>query len=121
MFPTPDDFKEPTHVNVRPCSWWIERFAEHGFRLDADFDAGFIAAHAMRFRAGPAVGSPLDPLLAQRHGLLRQLAALHIDNAVELKGKNNEVLEALIECTSFINWRSTERGGDPLMVLSCYT
>ena len=78
---TPDDFTEPTHVNVRPCSWWIERFAEHGFRLDADFDAGFIAAHAMRFRAGPAAGSPLDPLLAQRHGLLRQLAALHIDNA----------------------------------------
>ncbi len=78
---TPDDFKEPTHVNVRPCSWWVERFAEHGFRLDTDFDAGFIAAHAMRFRAGPAAGSPLDPLLAQRHGLLRQLAALHIDNA----------------------------------------
>jgi GT2 family glycosyltransferase/predicted nucleic acid-binding Zn-ribbon protein len=78
---TPDDVTEPTHVNVRPCSWWIERFAEHGFRLDTDFDAGFIAAHAMRFRAGPAAGSPLDPLLAQRHGLLRQLAALHIDNA----------------------------------------
>lgn len=78
---TPDDFTEPTHVNVRPRSWWIERFAEHGFRLDADFDAGFIAAHAMRFRAGPATGSLLDPLLAQRHGLLRQLAALHIDNA----------------------------------------
>ena len=68
---TPDDFTEPTHVNVRPRSWWIERFAEHGFHLDVDFDAGFIAAHAMRFRAGPAAGSPLDLLLAQRHHLLR--------------------------------------------------
>ena len=28
---TPDDFDEPTHVNVRPASWWIERFAERGF------------------------------------------------------------------------------------------
>ena len=78
---TPGDFKEPTHVNVRPSSWWIERFAEHGFHLDVDFDAGFIAAHALRFRAGPTAGSPIDPLLVQRHDLLRQLAALHIDNA----------------------------------------
>ncbi len=92
---TPDDFKEPTHVNVRPCSWWIERFAEHGFRLDADFDAGFIAAHAMRFRAGPAARSPLDPLLAQRHGLLRQLAALHIE--VTALGQEGDQLRQAIE------------------------
>jgi GT2 family glycosyltransferase/SAM-dependent methyltransferase len=75
----PDDFTEPTHVNVLPRSRWIERFAEHGFHLDVEFDAGFIAAHAMRFRAGPAEGSPLDPLLAQRHHLLRQLAVQSLD------------------------------------------
>ena len=28
----PTTSTEPTHVNVRPRSWWIERFAEHGFR-----------------------------------------------------------------------------------------
>jgi SAM-dependent methyltransferase len=80
---TPDDFTEPTHVNVRPRSWWIERFAEHGFQIDLEFDAGCLSAHAMRLRAGLAVDSPLDALLAQRHGLLRRLAALRID----LEGK----------------------------------
>src|SRR5262245_49383446 len=40
---TPDDLTEPTHVNVRPRSWWLARFAEQGFQLDVDYDAGFIA------------------------------------------------------------------------------
>src|SRR5262249_20399089 len=73
---TPDDVTEPTHVNVRPRSWWIERFAEHGFHLDVEFDAGFVAAHAMRLRADAASRSPLDALLGQRHGLLRQIEEL---------------------------------------------
>ena len=76
---TPDDFDEPTHVNVRPQSWWIERFAEHGFQLAAEFDAGFVAAHAMRLRRGRASASPLDLLLGQRHQLLRELASLRIE------------------------------------------
>jgi GT2 family glycosyltransferase/SAM-dependent methyltransferase len=84
---TPDDFTEPTHVNVRPRSWWIERFAEHGLMLDVAFDAGFVSAHAMRFRAGQGGGSLLDPLLAQRHQLLRALAALRID----VEGKDGAI------------------------------
>ena len=83
---TPDDFTEPTHVTVRPRSWWIDRFADHGFQLDVEFDAGFIAAHAMRFKAGPAV-SPLDTLLVQRHGLWRQMDARHL----EVTGLRQEV------------------------------
>ena len=53
---TPDDFTEPTHVNVRPRSWWVDRFAEHGLALDPDYDAGFVAPHALRFRAASEVG-----------------------------------------------------------------
>ncbi len=71
---TPDDLAEPTHVNVRPCSWWVERFAERGFELDAAFDAGFIAAHAMRFRAG--AGTAVDALLLHRHQLYREMDVL---------------------------------------------
>src|SRR5262245_46585589 len=67
---TPDDFTEPTHVNVRPRSWWIDQFAAQGLQLDVEYDAGFVAAHAMRFRRGAAVDS-LDAVLAQRHSLLR--------------------------------------------------
>jgi GT2 family glycosyltransferase len=84
---TPDDFTEPTHVNVRPRSWWMERFAEHGFQIDLAFDAGCLSAHAMRLKAGLATDSPLDALLAQRHGLLRQLAALRID----VEGKDQAI------------------------------
>jgi len=47
---TPDDFEAATHANVRPAAYWIEQFAAHGFDRDADFDAGFIALHAVRFR-----------------------------------------------------------------------
>ena len=73
---TPDDVVEPTHVNVQPRSWWIERFAEHGFPLDVDFDVSFIAAHAMRFRRAPTPVGPLDAVLTQRHALLRRVAVL---------------------------------------------
>src|SRR5262249_33632275 len=75
----PDDFTEPTHINVRPRSWWIARFAEHGFHLDLAFDAGRLAAHAMRFKAGPAADIPLDALLGQRNTLFRQLEALRTE------------------------------------------
>jgi GT2 family glycosyltransferase/SAM-dependent methyltransferase len=75
---SPDDFTEPTHVNVRSRSWWIDRFAERGLQLDVGFDAGFIAPHAMRFRADASISSPLDALLAQRHRLLRQNEELQV-------------------------------------------
>src|SRR5439155_1245129 len=76
---TPDDLTEPTHHTVRPGSAWIAEFAAHGFQLDVEFDAGCIAPHAMRFKAGPAC-VPLDSLLAQRGRLLRQVASLRLDN-----------------------------------------
>jgi SAM-dependent methyltransferase len=76
---TPDDPAAPSRATVRPESWWIARFEEQGFHLQVDFDASFVSGHAMRFRAGPATGSPLDALLAQRRGLLAQLHALRID------------------------------------------
>src|SRR5262245_41460203 len=78
---TPDDVIEPTHTNVRPRSWWIERFAEQSFDLDVGFDVYFVAAHAMRFRRKPIREGPMDSLLTQRHALLRQLASLQFEIA----------------------------------------
>ncbi len=46
---TPDDFKEPTHLNVQPPEYWAEIFALHGFIRDIDYDPSYIADHAMRF------------------------------------------------------------------------
>jgi O-antigen biosynthesis protein len=52
---TPNDFTEPTHINVQPLMYWLEVFAKTGFYPDPLFDAGFIAPHAflLRRRAEP--------------------------------------------------------------------
>ena len=49
-----------------------------------------------------------------------RIVSLHIDNAADFKRLNPEAFAALVECSAFINWRSTEKGGDPLVVLSFY-
>lgn len=47
---TPDDWREETHVNVRPLEYWSELFARHGFVRDLSFDGSFIAWWAVRYR-----------------------------------------------------------------------
>ena len=47
---TPDDFTEPTHVNVRAPFDWLKLFAERQFHPDLAFDASFVAPHAMLLR-----------------------------------------------------------------------
>jgi hypothetical protein len=47
---TPNDFAEPTHINIRPPLYWIRTFAEFGFRIDLRFDASFLIPHAILFR-----------------------------------------------------------------------
>ena len=47
---SPNDHREPTHVNVRPPEDWAELFARQGFFRDVDFDAGVISPWAARFR-----------------------------------------------------------------------
>ncbi|TGN94601.1 rhamnosyltransferase WsaF family glycosyltransferase [Burkholderia sp. USMB20] len=44
---SPTDLTEPTHINVRPTIYWLNRFAERGFAPDFLFDASFLAPHAM--------------------------------------------------------------------------
>jgi RNAse (barnase) inhibitor barstar len=48
------------------------------------------------------------------------IVSLHIDHAAEFKAQNPEAFAALVECSAFINWRSTDKGGGPLIVLSFY-
>lgn len=47
---TPNDFTEPTHINVRPVIDWLRLFAHFSFAPDPVFDAGFIAPQAMLLR-----------------------------------------------------------------------
>ncbi len=47
---TPDDFDDPTHLNVESTSYWAELFAAHGFFRDPDHDAAYLAPQAILFR-----------------------------------------------------------------------
>jgi len=56
---TPDDFAEPTHLNVRSAGYWAKLFLRSGFVRDADYDARFIAPHAVLFRRGDVGVAPV--------------------------------------------------------------
>jgi glycosyltransferase involved in cell wall biosynthesis len=47
---TPSHFDEPTHLNVEPGSYWAQLFFRQGFVRDVDYDAAFLAPHAVLFR-----------------------------------------------------------------------
>ncbi len=67
---SPDDFGEPTHLNVQPPEEWAAAFARHGFVHDLDTDVGFLTAWAMvfeRYRVEPAVLARRYERLYQRH------------------------------------------------------
>jgi GT2 family glycosyltransferase/SAM-dependent methyltransferase len=44
---SPDDFNEPTHVNVRPPLHWLRLFAKHGFGPRSDYDPSYLCPWAM--------------------------------------------------------------------------
>jgi SAM-dependent methyltransferase len=53
---TPEDFREPTHINVRPPASWAQDFAAHGFFRRTDIDASFLSPWAVVFtRQQPTV------------------------------------------------------------------
>lgn len=47
---TPDDFDEPTHINVHPVSFWCAEFAKAGFYPDMTVDLSFGAPQFVLFR-----------------------------------------------------------------------
>ena len=40
---SPNDYAEPSHVNVRPPEWWSAQFAALGFLRNTDYDASYVA------------------------------------------------------------------------------
>jgi glycosyltransferase involved in cell wall biosynthesis/SAM-dependent methyltransferase len=50
---TPDDFKEPTHLNVQPTDYWIGLFAAQGFFRNLHHDASYVAPHAVLLQRQP--------------------------------------------------------------------
>ncbi len=58
---TPFDYKEATHYNVQPVSYWVYQFARCGFYRDVDFDGSFITPWTIRFRKSD---EPLERIVA---------------------------------------------------------
>lgn len=46
---TPYDLDEPTHINVRPISYWVDLFAEYSLYPNIGADMGFVSPQAMFF------------------------------------------------------------------------
>jgi hypothetical protein len=84
---TPDDYKEPTHLNVQPTDYWVGLLARHGFYRDLDCDAYFVSQHAMLFRRD--VGLPIDTLRAYERRVRQQQREL-----AELRSAYQSAVEA---------------------------
>ncbi len=84
---SPDDFNEPTHVNVHPTIFWLRLFSEFEFYPDINFNASFVAPHAFLVKKGDPVSGDVLVLFSEtlrlrgqraafltRHGRIEQLA-----------------------------------------------
>jgi O-antigen biosynthesis protein len=47
---SPLDYREATHINVRPPDYWAEIFARQGFFRDVDYDLSFLTHWGVRYR-----------------------------------------------------------------------
>jgi GT2 family glycosyltransferase len=77
---TPDDFDEPTHLNVETTSYWAKLFALYDFYRDPDHDAEYLAPQAILFRRSSA---PLD-VVANYERLLWNMKTEHARGTREL-------------------------------------
>lgn len=46
---TPDDFDDPTHINVQPAEYWAGFFAQEGFLHNLDYIPSYITSYAALF------------------------------------------------------------------------
>ena len=47
---SPDDFAEPTHINVQQREYWASVFAENGFADDLSYRPTYLTEHAVSFK-----------------------------------------------------------------------
>jgi glycosyltransferase involved in cell wall biosynthesis len=113
---TPDDFDEPSHLNVQPSEYWADLFLRQGFVRDFEYDASFLAPHSILFRrrnidsagivqgyertlwtTGEVLRANLRDAVAE-HGQLAEKyneIAEQVVEAVRLRSENAELTETL--------------------------
>lgn len=57
---TPDDFTEPTHVNVQQREYWCRVFFENGFVDDLNYRPRYLTSHALLFRRSANMGRQIE-------------------------------------------------------------
>ena len=116
---TPDEYKEVTHINVRPPESWAEAFARRGFVRDVDYDPSFIAGWAVRYRRFadpmPRVIGDYERLvsrLGKENRALRQLA-IEQRQRVERMEPASQELDTIKQS---LTWRLADRSASMLRV-----
>jgi GT2 family glycosyltransferase len=99
--PTPDDFRDPTHINVQPMDYWAGLFAHHGFFRNVDLDASFLAPHAINFtRSGqtaPQVAIKYERWYWQHVKELQELRAERLDAQDQIAAIRDELERERVE------------------------
>ncbi len=94
---TPDDFDDPTHFNVQPPLYWVQKFAHYGFEPDIAFDASFLTPYAILFKKNyPASYSQVQSLFGAKK-------LLDLDFSRVTHERNKQSLE-LHEQTEALNY-----------------
>jgi GT2 family glycosyltransferase len=90
---TPDDFDEPTHINVNDGGYWASLFADQGFcRVFEDEVSSLVAPQTVIFCRG---GMELSDAIRGYETLLTQRMIRERDAAVEAKRQSDELLKEL--------------------------
>ena len=89
---SPDDFDEPTHINVRPPLSWMQLFAQHGFWPDLTYDASFLIPHAMLFRRR-AEGLSSDVLISYNERLRARCALARAEQSLRSRDATIEEMK----------------------------
>ena len=102
---TPDDFDDPTHFNVRPPIYWVQKFHEHGFEPEITYNAGFLTPYAILFKKNYVSTKSqihvlfgekkLQDLYFSRVTHERNLQTLEIDNLKQDVEKNKATIQSL--------------------------
>ena len=93
---TPDDFTEPTHVNVQQREYWCRVFFENGFVDDLNYRPRYLTSHALLFRRSANIARQVEDY--ERNIRIsecaRQQETAHWSKAVEDKERHIQNITA---------------------------
>ncbi len=110
---TPDDFDDPTHINVQPLLYWLRAFTRHGFYPIAEADAGFVAEHAFIVRRTSPPGpehalklfAQMVELREESRRLTEQIESGMHARVIALESEVQEASDALDEIRESSGWQ----------------